>query len=131
MPKSNWKESWWIRRIIYAVLALGLTIAVGGGWITDTQADTWLAQADNIISILAAVGLGIAATKTHHGSDDPTTVRDVTEVAKASTPLPGAPGDLGMVLNDVRDMLAGLGSSAPEVSKVAELPGDYTLLLKR
>lgn len=128
MRKPNWKEAWWIRRAIYAVLALGLTIAVGGGWVTDTQADTWLAQADKIVSILAVVGLGVAASKTHRGSDDPTTVHDVAEAAKASTPLPG---DLGMVLNDVRDMLAGLGSSAPEVPKVAELPGDYTLLLKR
>lgn len=128
MHKPNWQESWWIRRIIYAVLALALTIAVGGGWITDTQADTWLAQADNIISILAAVGLGIAATKTHHGSDDPTTVRDVADAVR--TPALHD-GDLGMVLNDVRDMLADLGSSAPEVPKVAELPGDYTMLLKR
>ena len=128
MPKANWKEAWWIRRAIYAVLALGLTIAVGGRWITDTQADTWLAQADKIVSILAVVGLGVAASKTHRGSDDPTTVRDVAEAAKASTPLPG---DLGMVLNDVRDMLAGLGSSAPEVPKGPETPGDYMMLLKR
>lgn len=131
MHKPNWRESWWIRRAIYCVLALALTIAVGGGWITDTQADTWLAQADHIVGILAVVGLGVAASKTHRGSDDPTTVHDVAEAAKASTQVPGAPGDLGMVLNDVRDMLAGLGSSAPEVPKVAELPGDYTLLLKR
>lgn len=128
MHKPNWRESWWIRRIIYAVLALGLTIAVGGGWVTDTQADTWLAQADNIISILAAVGLGIAATKTHHGSDDPTTVRDVAEAAKASTQVPGAPGDLGMVLNDVRDMLQGMTTTPVSAVSPRSIPGDYTTL---
>lgn len=125
MHKPNWRESWWIRRAIYCVLALGLTIAVGGGWITDTQADTWLAQADNIISILAAVGLGIAASKTHHGSDDPTTVRDVAEAARTPA-LPG--GDLGMVLNDVRDMLQGINTTPVSAVSPRSIPGDYTTL---
>lgn len=109
MPKSNWKESWWIRKVIYAALALALTIAVGGGWISDTQADTWLTQADKIISILAAVGLGIAATKTHRGSDDRTTVRDVAVAAGSSDPRIS---DIGMIVNDIRDRLEALPVAA-------------------
>lgn len=129
MPKANWKEAWWIRRAIYAVLALGLTIAVGGGWVTDTQADTWLAQADKIIGILAAVGLGVAATKTHRGSDDPTTHEDVAVAATSADPRIG---DIGMVVNDIRDAIASMavphGVVAPPPADTT--PGDYTKLTR-
>lgn len=127
MRKNNFREAWWIRRIIYAILALALTIAVGGGWITDIQADTWLAQADKIIGILAAVGLGIAATKTHRGSDDPTTHEDVTVAATSTDPRIG---DIGMVVNDIRDAIASMtvphGVVAPPPADTT--PGDYTKL---
>lgn len=128
MPKAHWKESWWIRKIIYCVLALGLTIAVGGGWVSDTQADSWLAQADHIVGILAAVGLGVAATKTHRGSDDPVTHADVAEAARATPAviprIDERIADMGMVLNDVRDTIAGLTSSEPH-PEPAPAPGIY------
>lgn len=109
MPKTNWKESWWIRKVIYAALALALTIAVGGGWISDAQADTWLAGADKIISILAAVGLGIAATKTHRGSDDIATEQDVVVAATSRDPRLY---DIGMIVNDIKDRLEALPVAA-------------------
>ncbi|MDD7587565.1 MAG: hypothetical protein SPK00_10380 [Corynebacterium glucuronolyticum] len=126
MPKSNWKEAWWIRKVIYAALALALTIAVGGGWISDTQADTWLTQADKIISILAAVGLGIAATKTHRGSDDRTTVRDVAMAAGRDPRL----SDIGMIVNDIRDAVAALTPHGATVGVQPRDPGDYTKLTR-
>lgn len=123
MPKSNWKEAWWIRKAIYAVLALALTIAVGGGWVSDTQADTWLAQADKIISILAAVGLGIAATKTHRGSDDRTTARDVAKAAGRSDPRLS---DIGMIVNDIKDRLEALPVAAVGIPREDDpQPGIY------
>lgn len=131
MPKNNFREAWWIRRVIYAILALALTIAVGGGWITDIQADTWLAQADKIVGILAAVGLGIAATKTHRGSDDPTTHEDVAVAATSTDPRIS---DIGMVVNDIRDTITSL-TQPQSVNRVAPppadiTPGDYTKLTR-
>lgn len=125
MRNANWKESWWIRKAIYAVLALALTIAVGGGWVSDTQADTWLAQADKIVSILAAVGLGIAATKTHRGSDDKATARDVA-VAAGSTSHDPRLSDIGMIVNDIKDRLEALPVAAVRIPREDDpQPGIY------
>lgn len=129
MSKSNWQQGWWIRRVIYAILALALTIAVGGGWISDTQADTWLAQADQVIGILAAVGLGIAATKTHRGSDDPSTAQDVADAARTPTPDRRLE-DLGMVINDIRDAVADLSTPRGVVAPPPSEPGDYRALTR-
>ena len=86
-----------------------------------------LAQADKIIGILAAVGLGIAATKTHRGSDDPTTHEDVTVAATSTDPRIS---DIGMVVNDIRDTITSLtvphGAVAPPPADTT--PGDYTKL---
>ena len=67
---SNLKKPYFLRRFLYAVLALVLVVATGLGWITDTQSDQLLAQADQLLNLVVAVALGIAATKANPQSDE-------------------------------------------------------------
>ena len=132
MRVNNFREPWWMRRAVYLALALALTIAVGGGWITDAQADSWLSGADKVISVLAALGLGVAASKTHRGSDDPTTHEDVTTTALASTA--GVESGLHDVVRSFQELQNQLSRvtqplAGAEVPPVVPSPGDYRTLL--
>ena len=46
-----------IRQVVYGILAAALALAAGAGWITQDNADQWLAQA---VTLLGAVGFVVA-----------------------------------------------------------------------
>ncbi|MFP7366276.1 hypothetical protein SFC07_10985 [Corynebacterium callunae] len=67
--QSQWRQPWFIRRVVYAVVALALLIAVGAGWITEDQSASILSQADQLLGVLAALGLSVASAKANPQSD--------------------------------------------------------------
>lgn len=67
---ANLKKPYFLRRFLYAALALLLVVATGFGWITDTQSDQLLEQADKLLNLVVAVALSIAATKATPQSDE-------------------------------------------------------------
>lgn len=98
--KSKWRSPYVIRRGIYLAIAVIAFIAAGAGFITEAQSDTYLAQADSILTVLAGLGLLGAAAKSNPGSDMST-----SEVAKARAALKSAqstPGKGDDVLAEAR-----------------------------
>lgn len=57
---QNWPQ---VRIIIYALLAVGLAVAVVAGWVSEEQSTNLLAQADRVLGLLGAAGLVFAASK--------------------------------------------------------------------
>lgn len=124
----RWTEPAWIRKLAYAVLSLVLVLVTGAGLITDAQADSWLAGLDQVITVLGAVGLGVAAAKTHRGSDDRTTARDIVD-AQPHVDLSG----INAQLAELRSRLAPPTVAERPGEKVPEpvdpaAPGDYRAL---
>lgn len=58
---------WWIRKLIYVIVAVIGLVATGVGWATDGQVDGWL---ENVGTIAAAVGGILAAVYTGRNSDN-------------------------------------------------------------
>ncbi|QGJ94152.1 membrane protein [Corynebacterium phage EmiRose] len=83
--KTAWREPWFIRRAIYALVGLVLLVAAGSGLITPEQSDTWLAHSDSVIQAIASLGLFGAAVKANPGSD-----LNKSEVDKARAELAAA-----------------------------------------
>lgn len=66
---TNLKKPYFLRRLVYSILALVLVVATGFGWITEVQSDQLLEQADKVLNLLIAVALGVAAKKATPESD--------------------------------------------------------------
>lgn len=104
----------YIRRMTYAILSVALLVAVGFGWITLEQADQWQVTVqsalDTLIPILAAGALGVAARKTHEGSDDSATEADV--VAAREQGRREALDDARSIVNEVTGRAGGALATA-------------------
>lgn len=80
-------NSWWVRKLIYVIVAVVGLVATGVGFVSPDLADSWLSQSGNIA---AAVGGIVAALFTGRFSDNRIPiVKDLT----VNTISPGS-GDL-------------------------------------
>ena len=62
---SNLAKYWpTIRQVAYGVLAAALALAAGAGWITQDNADQWLAQAVTLLGAIGFVVAGLFVDKT-------------------------------------------------------------------
>lgn len=78
--KRNFREGWWIRRAVYAVVTVALLVAAGFGLIDEGQIDAVAAS-----PILGALVTFLAAAKTNPGSDSTATAADIA-AAQESQP---------------------------------------------
>ncbi|MGX6513243.1 hypothetical protein [Rhodococcus sp. SJ-2] len=62
---SNLAKYWpTIRQVVYGLLAAALALAAGAGWITQDDADQWLAQAVTLLGAIGFVVAGLFVDKT-------------------------------------------------------------------
>lgn len=62
---SNLAKYWpTIRQVAYGLLAAALALAAGAGWITQDNADQWLAQAVTLLGAIGFVVAGLFVDKT-------------------------------------------------------------------
>lgn len=62
---SNLAKYWpTIRQVAYGLLAAALAVAAGAGWITQDNADQWLAQAVTFLGAIGFVVAGLFVDKT-------------------------------------------------------------------
>lgn len=102
--KTNFTQSWWVRRAAYVLVAVVGLVLTGLGYATQDQVDAFTAS-----PLLGTVVGFVAAMFTHRGSDSTATGEDV-RAAQAAAVGGGV---------DVGDLLARLRESVPTPNEVA------------
>lgn len=64
-------QDYHLRRWIYGVIASGLALLVGYGFITSEQTDLWLKLAEAGLDLLPSAALTLAAVKSKPAATDP------------------------------------------------------------
>lgn len=124
MDKANWKfsEAWFIRRGVYAVLAVVLLLLAGFGVISSDTMDQLLEKADMLLAMFVASGaLGFASSKTNAGSDSTVTARDVAAAA-ATSAVDVSSDTIRATVAEVLDQVNSYGKHAEKLSNSF---GDY------
>lgn len=65
-----YRQPWFVRRLIYALLSLAGVIITGFGLMTDVQFNSLIEKLEPLLGLLMTMGLGMAAMKTNSTSDD-------------------------------------------------------------
>lgn len=79
------KNEWFVRKLAYAVAAVVGLVLFGAGVLNTDQADGLAQSIQELVpGVLTALVGGVAASKTHSGSDSTATMRDVVEAGKAA-----------------------------------------------
>lgn len=81
------ETGWFVRKIVYAVVALIMAGLVAFGVVSEGTSETITAQ---LTPLLGAIALAFASGKTHRGSDSTATDEDVQKAAEA-VPEPAPP----------------------------------------
>lgn len=123
-------QPWVIRKSIYTIAALIGVAMVAAGIIDPATVDGWDESIAPLVSLALTLTTGMAATRTHRGSDDPVTIDDVAHAADVAArgatkgavdtidwiaygPA-AAPGAAGELLDRARaDMTRGAGDDHP------------------
>lgn len=124
MDKANWKfsEAWFIRRGVYAALAVVLLLLVGFGVISSDTMDQLLEKADMLLGLLIASGaLGFASSKTNAGSDSTVTAQDVAAAAESAS----AGASDYTIRATVAEVLDQVNSYGKHAEKLGNSFGDY------
>ncbi|QNE90249.1 hypothetical protein H0194_04520 [Corynebacterium incognita] len=116
------KEDWPVRKIAYIVLGALLFIGMTSGLVTQEQLDGWVETFGVVTGYLAVLGLGVAATKTHRGSDDRATNGDNFDALNQSPVDPMALDDLLIKVDQITEALA--PASDPVIAD-GDHPGIY------
>ena len=77
-----------VRRAAYFVVAAVLAVLVAAGLVSEEQYTSWTELAERFLPLLGTIALTVAGTKTHEGSDDPTTQHDLQLAYQSTQPVP-------------------------------------------
>ncbi|APT90513.1 hypothetical protein CSPHI_05090 [Corynebacterium sphenisci DSM 44792] len=120
-------QPWVIRKSIYTIAAIIGLVMVAAGIIDPATVDGWDESIAPLVSLALTLTTGMAATRTHRGSDDPVTIDDVAHAADVAArgaakgavdwiaygPA-AAPGAAGGLLDRARaDLTRGAGDDHP------------------
>lgn len=97
------KADWPVRKIVYIILGVALFVAMTLGLVTGDQVNGAVEVIGQVTGTLGALGLGVAAAKTHRGSGDRSTEADVLNAAVSSTQ---ADAGIARVENQLESLIA-------------------------